>query len=67
MYKCKITPQNTVFVFKTKTKLAPYKPDVLDKMLILKTPQLKQSKEEGNDQEPIQSSTTPDPGHHVGK
>ena len=26
-----------------------------------------ESKEEGNDQESIQSSTTPDPGHHMGK
>ena len=26
-----------------------------------------QSKEEGKDQESIQSSTTPDPGHHMGK
>ena len=26
-----------------------------------------ESKEEGNDQESIQSSTTPDPGHHIGK
>ena len=26
-----------------------------------------QSKEEGKDQESIQSSTTPDPGHHIGK
>ena len=25
------------------------------------------SKEEGKDQESIQSSTTPDPGHHMGK
>ena len=25
------------------------------------------SKEEGNDQESIQSNTTPDPGHHMGK
>ena len=27
----------------------------------------KKSKEEGKDQESIQSSTTPDPGHHTGK
>ena len=26
-----------------------------------------ESKEEGKDQELIQSSTTPDPGHHMGK
>ena len=26
-----------------------------------------QNKEEGKDQESIQSSTTPDPGHHMGK
>ena len=26
-----------------------------------------ESKEEGKDQESIQSSTTPDPGHHMGK
>ena len=26
-----------------------------------------QSKEEGKDQESIQSITTPDPGHHMGK
>ena len=26
-----------------------------------------QRKEEGKDQESIQSSTTPDPGHHMGK
>ena len=25
------------------------------------------NKEEGRDQESIQSSTTPDPGHHMGK
>ena len=30
-------------------------------------PALSESKEEGKDQESIQSSTTPDPGHHVGK
>ena len=28
---------------------------------------LGQSKKEGTDQETIQSSTTPDPGHHMGK
>ena len=27
---------------------------------------LKKSKEEGKDQESIQSNTTPDPGHHMG-
>ena len=27
---------------------------------------MEQSTEEGNDQELIQSSTTPDPGHHMG-
>ena len=26
-----------------------------------------QSEEEGKDQESIQSNTTPDPGHHMGK
>ena len=29
--------------------------------------QNKQSKKDGKDQETIQSSTTPDPGYHMGK
>ena len=31
------------------------------------SPHRLQSKEEGKDQESIQSSTTPDPGHHMRK
>ena len=31
------------------------------------TIQLLESKKDGKDQETIQSSTTPDPGHHMGK
>ena len=29
--------------------------------------ELKQSKKDGKDQETIQSSTTPEPGYHMGK
>ena len=39
----------------------------LDLLIGLKEKNVKRIKEKGKDQESIQSSTTPDPGHHMGK
>ena len=36
-------------------------------LIILEVHSLAQSKEDGKDLDSIQSSTTPDPGHHMGK
>ena len=40
---------------------------ILSKAYALNPDRLINSKKEGKDQESIQSSTTPDPGHHMGK